>query len=54
LKTHFAKFEPSKTPVPELEKEFFQKRSRRKALCETCLKFAVAVLVFSAFLGFGG
>ena len=23
-----------------------------KALCETCLKFAIGVLVFSAFLGF--
>jgi len=54
LKEIFAKFEPSKTPAPELEKEFFQKRSRRKALCETCLKFAVAVLAFSALLGFGG
>ncbi|MDO8785849.1 MAG: hypothetical protein Q7J12_06480 [Syntrophales bacterium] len=54
LKEIFVEFEPAKAPAPELEKEFFQKRARRKALCETCLKFAVAVLVFSAFLGFGG
>ena len=33
-------------------KEFFATRARRKALCEVCLKFAIGVLVFSAFLGF--
>lgn len=54
LREIFARFEPGKEPAPELEQEFFQKRARRKALCETCLKFAVAVLVFSAFMGFGG
>ncbi|MHC4278139.1 MAG: hypothetical protein ACYSTI_12570 [Planctomycetota bacterium] len=54
LREIFARFEPDKEPAPELEQEFFQKRARRKALCETCLKFAVAVLVFSAFMGFGG
>lgn len=54
LKEIFARFEPGKEPDPELEREFFQKRSRRKALCETCLKLAVGVLVFSAFMGFGG
>ncbi len=53
LREIFAKFEPGKAPVPEMEKEFFQKRARRKALCEICLKFAFGVLVFSAFLGFG-
>ncbi|MBI5525633.1 MAG: hypothetical protein HY897_04810 [Deltaproteobacteria bacterium] len=52
LKELFAKFEPGKVPDPDLEKEFFGKRGRRKALCETCLKFAVGVLVFSAFIGF--
>ena len=52
LRELFARFEPGEAPDPELEKEFFSKRARRKALCETCLKFAIAVLVFSAFLGF--
>ncbi len=53
LREIFAKFEPDRAPNPELEQEFFQKRARRKALCETCLKFAIAVLVFSAFVAFG-
>jgi len=52
LKEIFAQFKPGTAPEPELEKEFFAKRARRKALCETCLKFAIAVLVFSAFIGF--
>jgi hypothetical protein len=38
----------------ELEKKFFQVRGKRKALCDTCFWFAVAVLVFSAFMGFAG
>ncbi len=37
---------------PEKEKAFFQLRKRRRKLCETCLGLAIAVLVFSAFLGF--
>jgi len=53
LRELFARFSPGRAPDPDAEKEFFSKRARRKALCETCLKFAVAVLVFSAFLGFG-
>lgn len=53
LREIFAKFEPGKDPNPELEQEFFQKRARRKALCETCLKFAVGALIFSAFIAFG-
>jgi len=48
----FARFEAGETPDPELEQEFFQKRARRRALCDTCLKFAIGVLVFSAFMGF--
>ena len=52
LKEIFASFEPGGKPDPESEKEFFQKRARRKALCEICLIFAVGVLVFSAFMGF--
>lgn len=52
LREIFARFEPGKDPAPELEKEFFTKRGRRKALCETCLKLALGVLVFSAFIGF--
>jgi hypothetical protein len=53
LRELFASFSPGAAPDPEQEKEFFARRARRKALCETCLKLAVAVLVFSAFLGFG-
>ena len=52
LRTLFAGFSPGIAPDPEKEKEFFTLRARRKALCETCLKFAVIVLVASAFLGF--
>lgn len=54
LREIFANFKLGNEPDPELEREFFQKRARRKALCEICLKFAIAVLVFSAFMGFGG
>lgn len=53
LREIFTKFEPGKAPAPEMEKEFFQKRARRKALCGTCLNLAIGVLVFSAFIGFG-
>lgn len=52
LRQLFATFAPGKVPDAEAEKEFFAKRAKRKALCETCLKFAVVVLVASAFLGF--
>jgi len=53
LRELFATFEAGKAPDPAREKEFFQTRAKRKALCEICLKFAVGVLVFSAFIGFG-
>jgi hypothetical protein len=53
LKEIFLSFKPGTPPEAELEKEFFQKRARRKALCETCLKFAIGALVASAFIGFG-
>ena len=53
LRDLFASFSAGSEPEPANEKEFFAKRARRKALCETCLNFAVAVLIFSAFLGFG-
>ena len=53
LKVLFAGFRPGDVPNQTDEEEFFAQRARRKALCETCLKFAVGVLVFSAFLGFG-
>jgi len=53
LRELFAGFSPEAAPDPDREQEFFAKRARRKALCETCLKFAAGVLVFSAFLGFG-
>jgi len=52
LRELFADFSPDVDPAPDNEKEFFEKRARRKALCETCLQFAVGGLVFSAFLGF--
>ncbi len=41
-------------PDPESETEFFGKRAKRKSLCDTCLWFAIGVLVTSAFIGFGG
>jgi len=53
LRKLFAHFAPGRTPDPEEEKEFFAKRAERKKLCNTCLKFAIAVLVASAFLSFG-
>ncbi|MBI4667823.1 MAG: hypothetical protein HY747_01355 [Elusimicrobia bacterium] len=52
LRELFATFAADKAPDIQAEKEFFEKRARRKALCETCLKLAVAVLVCSAFIGF--
>jgi len=51
LRVLFAGFAPGTAPDPTKEKEFFALRARRKALCGTCLKFAVVVLVASAFLG---
>jgi hypothetical protein len=54
LRELFAGFSPDAAPNPEAEREFFAKRARRKALCETCLKLAVTVLVASAFLEFKG
>lgn len=53
LRELFASFSPEANPDHAGEEEFFAKRARRKALCEVCLWFAVGVLVFSAFLGFG-
>ncbi len=54
LRDLFTKFSDGEAPSPEREAEFFSLRARRKALCEICLYFAIAVLIFSAFLGFGG
>ncbi len=53
LRELFATFSPDHEPDPVKEKEFFSLRARRKYLCEICLLFAIGVLVFSAFLGFG-
>ena len=52
LRELFATFSPDNDPDPAAEKEFFSTRARRKALCETCLKLAIGVLVASAFIGF--
>lgn len=52
LRKLFAQFNPGEKPESDSEKEFFSLRARRKALCDTCLKFAIGVLVFSAFIGF--
>ncbi|HEB83457.1 MAG TPA: hypothetical protein ENI92_00485 [Bacteroidetes bacterium] len=52
LRELFARFQPGEAPPAESETEFFTLRARRKALCDTCLKFAIGVLVFSAFIGF--
>lgn len=53
LNTLFANFSKNEQPEEEKEKLFFQLRARRKRLCETCMKFAIIVLVASAFLSFG-
>ena len=53
LRVLFASFSPDNLPDPNQEKEFFSLRARRKYLCEICLLFAIGILVFSAFLGFG-
>ncbi len=53
LRELFATFQPEEAPAGDHESEFFTLRARRKSLCEKCLWFAVGVLVFSAFLGFG-
>lgn len=52
LRELFADFKPNEQPDPDNEITFFALRGRRKALCDTCLKFAVGVLICSAFLGF--
>ncbi len=52
LRELFGQFKAGEKPVLDSETEFFSLRARRKALCETCLKFAIGVLVFSAFMGF--
>lgn len=52
LRELWSRFSPGVTPNDAEEKEFFALRARRMALCEICLKFAVVVLVASAFLGF--
>ena len=53
LRELFASFSPEYLPDQDREKEFFSLRARRKYLCEICLFFAIGILVFSAFLGFG-
>lgn len=53
LREIFVNFTAGEQPDPDCESEFFTLRARRKALCDVCLKFAVGVLVFSAFIGFG-
>ena len=52
LRELFAGFDPAAAPQAEREAEFFALRGRRKALCDTCLIFALGVLTFSAFMGF--
>ena len=52
LREIFSTFKQGEQPDVNFEKEFFTLRARRKALCETCLKFAVGVLIFSAFMRF--
>jgi putative copper export protein len=54
LRELFGQFKPVQKPDESSEKEFFTLRAKRKALCETCLKFAIVILVASAFLGFAG
>lgn len=49
----FAGFSENEDPKIDSEKLFFKLRARRKKLCEICLKFAIVVLVASAFIGYG-
>jgi hypothetical protein len=50
----FSGFSSDNQPDAQKEADFFKLRARRKRLCEICLVFAILVLVFSAFIGFGG
>jgi hypothetical protein len=52
LKVLFSHFEPGAEPDADKVKEFFAIRAQRKALCDSCFWFAIAVLVSSAFIGF--
>ncbi|MFZ5551540.1 MAG: hypothetical protein ACOYVG_00030 [Bacteroidota bacterium] len=52
LKKMFATFSKEQAPPTDVEAAFFKLRKRRKQLCETCLVFAIMVLISSAFLGF--
>ena len=54
LNKMFSRFSSDNQPDPQKEADFFKLRARRKRLCEICLVFAILVLVFSAFIGFGG
>ncbi len=49
----FAGFTSNYSPDSQSETDFFKLRGRRKYLCDICLVFAIFVLIFSAFLGFG-
>ncbi len=53
LNKMFAGFTSNNSPNSQAEADFFKLRVRRKYLCEICLVFAIFVLIFSAFLGFG-
>lgn len=52
LRELFSQFNAGHTPDSKKKEEFFSLRAKRKALCDICLKFAIGVLVFSAFIGF--
>lgn len=52
LKALFSRFSSSEKPNETDEKSFFALRAKRKLLCEWCLRFAIVVLIASAFLGF--
>ncbi|MBM3956828.1 MAG: hypothetical protein FJ313_02105 [Gemmatimonadetes bacterium] len=54
LRELLAGFSPGAAADAAKEAEFFANRAHRKKLCEVCLGFAVAVLLFSALLGFQG
>ena len=50
LKELFAQFGPDQTPDPEIEKQFFSLRARRKYWCDRCWQLGVLVLIASAVL----
>ncbi len=50
LKEMFARFKADERPDPEMEKEFFALRARRKYWCDRCWNLGLILLVATAVL----